>query len=270
STGNKIDTNQVMTDYNDDEILNHFRYGFQAKGGWGFGRLNPMNHYMVADYVFTKFYSQQLFSEIEKENLAALIGEIKHQREPGVDRKTADELREMKEFLRNIMLLQPPNFSEEEWLMGEFLPRYDGSRLELGPFFNYYNREPDFYYGGFLQFQNDKYKSFNWNRNISIQASYSHYKKHDWASIVADFGYSYYPNLKTQFSFGLKYVPGVVIYSLENMEPVKHNFIPYIEYFTQVNEKARMNLSFAWHIADSEEFMMPGPEFTLSFYGSSY
>lgn len=270
SVGNRVDTNQVMTDYNNDEFLDHFRYGFQAKGGWGFGRLKPMNHYMVSDYIFSKFYPQRLFSEIEKGNLANLIGAIKQRREPGVERESAEELRELKEFLRKNMLLEPPNFSENEWLMGEFLPRYDGSRLELGPFFNYYNREPDFYYGGFLQYRNDKYQNFRWNRNISLQASYSHYKKNDWASIVADFGYSYYPNLKTQFSFGLKYMPGIVIYSLQNMEPVKHNFIPYIEYFTQVNEKSRVNLTFAWHIADGEEFLMPGPEFTLSLYRSSY
>ena len=270
SEGNRIDTNLVMTDYSNDEILNRFRYGFQAKGGWGFGRLNPMNNYMVADYVLKNYYQRRVFSEVEKERLAAKIGQIKQHRDPGIERSSSDELLQMKDFLRSEMMLEAPGFSEEEWLMGEFLPRYNGSRFELGPFFNYYNREPDFYYGGFLEYKNDKYKSFHWNRNIDLQASYSHYKKNDWASIVADFGWSYFANLKTQFGFGLKYVPGVVIYSLDKMDPLSHNFVPYIEYFTQVNEKARMNFSFAWRIADGDNFMVSGPEFSLSIYRSNY
>lgn len=270
SVGSLVDTNQVMTDYSNDEVFNRFRYGFQAKGGWGFGRLNPMNNYMVGDYVLANFYKRRVFSEVEKERLAAKIGQIKQQRDPGVEHPASAELRQMNDFLRSEMLLEAPEFSEEEWVMGEFLPRYNGTRFELGPFFNYYNREPDFYYGGFLEYKNDKYKSFNWNRNINLQASYSHYKKQNWASVVADFGWSYFPNLKTQFSFGLKYIPGVVVYSIDNMEPLRHNFVPYIKYFTQVNEKARMNFSFAWRISDGDDFVMSGPEFSLSLYRSNY
>jgi hypothetical protein len=68
----------------------------------------------------------------------------------------------------------------------------------------------------------------------------------------------------------LKYVPGVVVNGFENIETIKHNFIPYIEYFTQVNSKARVNFAFAWKITDSDQFMLAGPEFSLAVYRSRY
>ena len=270
TTGTRVDSNLVMSDYDKDKFTDRLRYGFHAKAGWGFGRLNPVNNYMVADYVLKYFYPRRVFSEAEELHLARKIGEIKQRREPGIDRSSEAELHEMNDFLRSEMMLEATKLTEDEWLMGEFLPRYNGSRIEIGPYFNYYNREPDFYYGGFLTYRNDTYRNFNWNRNVSLQASYSHYKQHDWANIMADLGWSYFPNLKTQIGFGLKYIPGVVIHSLENIEPVRHNFVPYIEYFTQINARSRMNFSFAWRIADGEDFMKSGPEFSLSFYRSSY
>lgn len=270
TSGTRVDTNLVMSDYNNDKFTDRLRYGFHAKAGWGFGRLNPVNHYMVADYILKNFYPRRVFSEAEELQLARKIGEIKQRREPGVERLASAELREVNDFLRSKMMLEATKLTEDDWLMGEFLPRYNGSRVELGPYFNYYNREPDFYYGGFLTYRNESYRSFNWNRNVSLQAKYSHYKQNDWANIEADLGWSYFPNLKNQFDFGLRYIPGVVIHSLKNIEPVRHNFVPYIKYFTQINARSRMNLSFAWRIADGEDFMKSGPEFSLSFYRSSY
>ena len=270
TTGTRVDSNLVMSDYSNDRFTDRLRYGFHAKAGWGFGRLNPINHYMVADYLLKNFYPRRVFSEAEKMQLARKLGDIKQRRVPGIERIASSELQEVYDYLRSKMMLEAPNLSEEEWLMGEFLPRYNGSRIELGPYFNYYNREPDFYYGGFLTYRNNSYRNYNWNRNVRLQANYSHYKQHDWANIEADLGWSYFPNLRTQFDFGLRYIPGAIIHSLENIESVRHNFVPYVKYFTQVNARSRMNLSFAWRIADGEDFMKSGPEFSLSFYRSNY
>ncbi len=268
--GNLIDTNLVSKKYSNEKVIDRLRYGINAKGAWGMGRLNPMNHYMIADYVLKNFYPRRIFSEIEKENLAGKIGIIKQRREPGVERSAAEELSEVYDFLRSNMLLEAPAFSEAEWLKGEFLPRYNGARFEIGPFFNYYNREPDFYYGGFAQFRNDRYINFGWNRNISLEANYNHYKNQDWASFIADIGYSYFPDLENKISLGVKYIPSVTVYRLDKIDPIRNNFVPYFEYFTQVNEKNRVSLSFAWKIADSDDFMVSGPEFSVSFYRSSY
>lgn len=270
SSGTLLDSNSVSSNFKNEDFENKFRYGFQAKAGWGFGRLNPMNNYMVADYVLMKYYQRRVFSENEKENVSRKIAEIKQRRDPGVAHSPDAEIKELSNFLRSSMMLEIPNLITAEWELGEFLPRYNGSRVELGPFFNYYNREPDFYYGGYIQYNNNKYVKYSWNRNIGINASYSHYKHHNWASIETDFGWSYYPNLKTQVSFGLKYVPGMVIYSLDDTEPLRHNFIPYFDYFTQLNAKSRMKISFAWKIADGSSFMMSGPELSMSLYRSSY
>jgi hypothetical protein len=57
---------------------------------------------------------------------------------------------------------------------------------------------------------------------------------------------------------------------MDEFDPVRHNFIPYIEYFTQVNAKTRVNLSFAWNLGDGEDFMMTGPNFSLAIYRSRY
>ena len=270
SKGTQTDSNQVSTDFDDQDVANKFRYGFQAKAGWGFGRLDPVNHRMVAEYILTRAYPGRTFSEMEIEQFAAKIANIKHRRDPGITHSSEQELDEITEYLRTKLLLAAPEISEVVWSLGEFAPRFSGTRFELGPFFNYYNREPDFYYGGFAQFDNARYISTKWNRNISLGLNYSHYKSHEWATLEANLGWVYYRDLKSQFGFGLKYIPGMVIYSIDEFDPIRHNFIPYIEYFTQVNSKTRMNLSFAWNLGDGEDFMISGPEFSLAIYRSRY
>ena len=96
-----------------------------------------------------------------------------------------------------------------EVITGEFEPRYEGQRFEFGPFFQYYNQEPDFVYGGYLQYENSKYKNLKWNRNISANLSYNRYKTQDWATAEINIGWSYYSNLQNQFDFGIRYNPGI-------------------------------------------------------------
>ncbi|MCG6190428.1 hypothetical protein [Maribellus maritimus] len=264
------DSSENWSDFDEKGLDNKFRYGFSANAGWGMGKLNPMNHYMVADYLLNKYYKGRLFSDEEIERLANKITELKLQRDPSLEKNYDAELSEIVDFLRTSMFLANPEIPQTDWELGEFMPRLSGSRLELGPFFNYYNREPDFYYGGFMQYDRAKYVNTSWNSNFSINLSYNHYKHHDWATLESNIGWTYYPNLKSQFGFGLKYIPGVVIYDWDEFDPVKHNFIPYIEYYRQVNSKTRVNFSFAWKIGDGEEFMMTGPEFSLAIYKSRY
>jgi hypothetical protein len=268
--GSRRDSNQVWTDFDDEDLTNRFRYGFQAKAGWGFGKLNPMNHFMVAEYILANSYRGRLFSEEEINRLADKISEIKHQRDPAIEHVAERELAEITEFLRTSMLLANPEVPEQEWELGEFMPRFNGSRVEIGPFFNYFNREPDFYYGGFIAYDNAKYVNFKWNRNFNVNLNYNHYKHHDWAAVETSLGWSYYPNLASQIGFGLKYVPAMVIHDWDDMEPLKHNFIPYVDYYTQLNSKTRVNLSFAWKLGDGEDFMLSGPEFSLVVYRSRY
>lgn len=264
------DSNNVWSDFDDSGLDNKIRYGLTAKAGWGMGKQNPMNHFMVADYILDKYYKGRLFSVDEIERLANKITQLKLQRDPSVQIDHEKEMAEIVEFLRTSLLLANPEMPENEWRMGEFMPRLDGSRLELGPFFNYYNQEPDFYYGGYIQYDNAKYVNVKWNRQINVGLNYNHYKHHNWATLETNFGWSYYINLKSQFGFGLKYIPGVVVHDWDNFESVKHNFIPYLEYYTQVNSRTRVNLSFAWKLGDGEEFMLTGPEFSLAIYKSRY
>ncbi len=270
SEGTKIDSNLVATTFDEQDLSNKFRYGFQAKAGWGYGRMNPVNHYMVADYLLSKYYEGRLFSEEEVQQVAAKIGGIKQGRDPGVSRSSENEIKELNDYLRTKLLLAAPEIPEDLWELGEFAPRFDGTRIELGPFFNYYNREPDFYYGGYIQFNKAKYINVKWNCDFSANLKYSHYKHHNWAALETNLGWIYYSGLKSQFGFGLKYIPGAVVHDIDDIEPVKHNFIPYLEYFTQLNAKTRVNFMFAWNIGDGEDFMKSGPEFSLSFYRSRY
>ncbi len=268
--GAQTDSTDLLTNFKNGDLTNKFRYGFQAKAGWGYGKLNPMNYYMVADYILSNAYKGRLFSEDEIEKLAAKITEIKQTRDPGMPRMSDKELAEVAEFLRSTMFLTAPEISEQEWEMGEFMPRLQGSRIEFGPFFNYYNYEPDFYYGGFANYDNGKYINSKWNRNLNVNLNYNHYKHHDWATLETNLGWSYYPDLKSKYTFGLKYIPGIVIYDWTAFDPVKHNFVPYVEYYTQVNAKTRVNLSFAWKIGDGENFMLSGPQFSMVIYQSRY
>lgn len=133
-----------------------------------------------------------------------------------------------------------------DWQLGEFYPRFDGKRIELGPFFNYYNREPDFVYGAYVNVDYSKYINLNWNWDISVNLNYNRYKKdnwvRDWMLLEADLGRSFYPGLRTQINFGLKYIPGMVVNEFTDLEPVRHNLIPYLEYYTQANSKTRIDL----------------------------
>lgn len=270
TSGTKTDSNKVTVPVKEEDFTHRYRYGFHAKAGWGFGRLDPVNHRMVAEYLLNNFYEGRVFSEQEIERVAVAIGEIKHRRDPGISHSAEKELEILKDYLRSALLLEAPATDSELWELGEFYPRFEGTRFELGPSFTYNNREPDFYYGAFMQFDNEKYINTAWNRLLSAKLQYSHYKKREWATLETRLGWTYYVGLKSQVGFGLSYIPGVIIHALDDFEPVRHNFIPYFEYFTQLNAKSRVSLSFAWNIGDGDEFMMSGPELSLLIYRSRY
>jgi hypothetical protein len=157
-----------------------------------------------------------------------------------------------------------------DWSFTEFRPRYQGSRFEFGPFFSYFNREPDFVYGGFLQFENEKYCNLKWNRKLTAKISYNSYKHHDWMLLETNAGWSWYPTLRTEVGAGVKYVPGMTVDDFREYGPVKHNFIPYIDYFSQISRRYRIETTFAWRVAPDDQFMMAGPEFSVSVYRSRY
>jgi len=270
SEGTTIDSFEVSSPYNESSTETKFRYGFEAKAGWGWGRLNPMNNFMVAQYILEKYYSGRNFSEKEIRNVADEIYNIKNRREILTGHKTELEAKMIADFLNEKMFLSTPENIESEWEMGEFLPRFNGSRVEGGPFFKYFNREPDFIYGAFIQYENAKYSNFNWNRNFSAKISYNGYKKDDWVLAELNIGWSYFPNLKKQYDFGVKYVPGVSIDNDSEIGNFNHGLVPYIGYFSQINSKSRVNFTFAYRISQDEKLMLPGPEFSLSFYRSRY
>jgi hypothetical protein len=270
SEGLLTDSNQVTLDHSSRTDETKFRAGFQAKGGWGIGRLNYINHYVAAAGLLEKYYPERIFSESEIMMLSREIGRIKHGREIRAGHDREKEIISLKEFLNWKMLLEVPSDILNYWELTEFRPRLKGSRIEFGPFFNYYNREPDFVYGGYVQFENVKYCNNEWNRNFSVNMSYNGYKHHDWLLMEVAAGWSYYPDLKSELTFGLKYVPGMVVNSFENPEPVRHSFIPYIEYFSQINSRYRMEAELALRIAPVEQFIVPGPRFSVSIYKSRY
>lgn len=270
SKGSSTDSNDVVTFFDEKTNESELRYGFQAKAGWGWGRLNPMNHYMVAEYLLNKYYEGRNFSEEEIRKFADVIAELKHQRNLKTEHKIDVEAGQIKEFLNKKMLLTVPDNLDADWQGGEFLPRYNGERVEGGPFFQYYNREPDFVYGGYIQYENSKYSSYKWNRNFSANLNYNRYKKQDWILAELDFGWSYFPDLKNQWDFGLRYIPGIVVNGFKNMESLNHGFIPYLGYFSQINAKTRVNIAMALRISEDEKILLPGPEFSISIYRSRY
>jgi hypothetical protein len=136
SEGTLLDSNLVISDYNQTDNKDKLRYGFQAKAGWGFGWLNPMNHFMVAEYLMDKYYKGRVFSKIELENLAYEIGKIKLARNTKSENLSEKELETISDFLSSKMMLSPPENLEKDWEMGEFRPRLNGKRFEFGPFFN--------------------------------------------------------------------------------------------------------------------------------------
>lgn len=268
--GTGTDSNMVVEPINEKNNEDKFRYGFVARAGWGLGRLNPVNHLMVADYILEKYYPRQLFSQAEVVAFAKEIAKIKHQRNIIKGHDPEKEAGEMQDFLNKKMFLTKIENLEAQWGMGEFMPRFNGRRLEFGPFFEYYNREPDFIYGAYVWFRDAKYVDHNWNRNFSAGINYNRYKQQDWFLAEVDLGWSYFIKLKNQLDFGLKYVPGIAINGFEEVGPLNHGFVPYVGYFTQINAKTRANLSLAWRISNDENLMLPGPDISLSIYRSRY
>ena len=268
--GMRTDSNQVTTDYSAESDQSELRYGFEAAAGWGRGRLNPMNHFMVAEYLLKNNYERRNFSDEEITRLAVEIGKIKHSRNARLGHNAEVEAEQLKAFINQQMLLEAPENILAEWEMGEFMPRMNGTRVELGPFFNYYNREPDFIYGGYLKIEHENYCNLKWNRVVKASLSYNSYKKQDWLLLETQLGWSFYPNLKSRYDFGLKYVPGVTVNGVDDFGAVRHNFVPYINYYSQLTSKYRMDLAFSWHISEKEKFMIPGPEVSFSFYRSRY
>lgn len=268
--GMRTDSNQVAAPYIDEFSQSKFRYGFEAAAGWGRGRLNPMNHFMVAEYLLKKNYTRRNFSDEEITRLAVEIGKIKHSRNARSGHDAQNETEQLKSFINRKMLLEAPESILSDWKLGEFMPRMNGSRVELGPFFNYYNREPDFIFGGYLKFEHEKYCNLKWNRIVNVSLSYNSYKKQDWLLLETKLGWSYFPNLKTRYDFGLKYIPGVTVNNIDDFGTVRHNFVPYMNYYSQLNSKYRMDLALSWRLTENDKFMMPGPEVSVSFYRSRY
>lgn len=46
---------------------------------------------------------------------------------------------------------------------------------------------------------------------------------------------------------------------INDVGKVRHNFVPYLECFSQINSKYRMETALAWRIAPNDRFMIPGP-----------
>lgn len=270
STGISTDSVNMVTNFNEETNEDKFRFSLDARAGWGIGRLKPMNHFMVADFILKKYYKHRGFSQDEITKFANEIARIKHQRNIKTGHKTDVESSQMQEYLNQKMFLIPVSSLEEEWKTGEFLPRFNGNRVEFGPFFKYYNQEPDFIYGGYILYDNAKYCSTKWNRNFSAGVNYNAYKKQDWILAELSIGWSYFMKLKSQFDFGMKYIPGIAINGSENDGELNNGFIPYVGYFTQIDSKNRIDIKLAYRISEDEKLMLSGPEFSVSIYRSRY
>jgi hypothetical protein len=268
--GFQTDSNQVTIPYNEKSEHSKLRYGIQAKAGWGIGRLNPMNHYMAASWLLDKYYAGRLFSEEEIMAVAREIARIKHQRNVRAGHLVENEWEQLSDYLNKQLVLEKPGNIASDWELTEFQPRFNGSRVEFGPFFNYFNREPDFVYGGYFKYENQKYCSLKRNRNLSASLSYNGYKRKNWVLLETDLGWSFYPSLKNEYSFGVKYISGMVVDGFDDLGPVRHNFVPYLEYFNQVSSKYRIETTLAWRFAPNDQFMLPGPELNVSVYRSRY
>jgi len=247
-----------------------FRWGLQAKFGYGLGRLNPVNHLMTAQYLLEKYYPGRLFADREIAELAQFIARIKNNREAKAGHDVEKEMKQVADFVNKKMFLKSPDAMIADWPYGEFEPRYEGKRIELVPFFRYYNYDPDFIYGAYMQFEWEKYQNVKWNRNLGVNIKYNRYKEKNWMTGEVKLGWSYYYQLKSRFDFGVKYVPGININHLNDVGTLSHNVIPYLAYSSQLNQKARIKVNFSWRIADGEQFVLPGPAFSLSIYRGKY
>lgn len=264
------DSNRVSTPYDISENQKKYRYGFQAKAGWGIGRLNPMNNYMMADFLLNKYFAGRNFSEEEIIKFADEIARIKAGRNVKIQHDIADEGSKINAFIsQEFLLTQLPDL-QNTFGFGEFLPRLDGARIEAGPFFKYFNREPDFIYGGYLNYVNEKYRNPKWNHKLSAGIQYNRYKKQDWLLAEFELGASFYKGIRSRFDAGIKYLPGIVVNNFEDIEPVIHNFIPYLSYFTQINSKVRIEADALFRMNNNEKFITAGPEFSLKLYRSKY
>ena len=270
SNGISIDSNLVITDFDEETTENKLRYGIEARAGWGIGRFKPMNNFMIAEYFLNKYYNHRDFSQDEILNFGNEIGRIKGRRNISTGHKTEVETAQMQEFLNRNMFLIPVNSLEEEWKTGEFLPRFNGNRVGFGPFFKYFNREPDFIYGGYFLFEHAKYCNVKWNRNFSAGVNYNAYKKQDWILGEVSMGWSYYIKLKSQIDFGVKYIPGIALNDSGETGSLNHGFIPYIGYFTQVDAKNRIDVKLAYRLSEDEKLMLSGPEISVAVYRSRY
>ncbi len=270
STGISVDSDRVVTGF--EEISNEakFRYMIEAKAGWGFGKLKPVNHFMIADYILQKYYNHRRFSEDEILKLANEIGIVKHRRNQKTSSRTDIEKVQIQEYLNKKMFLIPVDIVEEDWEAGEFLPRYNGSRIGFGPFFNYFNREPDFTYGGYINYENARYCSVKWNRNFRAGVNYVSYKKRDWILGEFNIGWSYFVKLKSQIDFGIKYVPGIEVNRPIEINSVNNSFMPYLGYFTQIDPKKRIDIKLAYRFSEDDGLILPGPEFSVLVYRSRY
>jgi hypothetical protein len=225
---------------------------------------------MVADYLLKKYHNERNFSQTEITQFANEIGRIKHQRNAIAGHKADAEFEQIQEYLNKKMFLIRNENLETEWEVGEFLPRFNGNRVEFGPFFKYYNREPDFIYGGYVLYDNARYCTARWNRNFSAGVNYNAYKKQDWILAELSIGWSYFIKLKSEFDFGVKYIPGIVLSGSDDAGTVNNGFIPYFSYFTQIDSKNRIDLKLSYRISEDEKLMLSGPEFSLSVYRSRY
>lgn len=268
SEGTLTDSNLVVSGYSDVTKGGRWKAGIDARAGWGLGRLAATNHIMLAEYILEKYYPEKSFSQEEIQALAHVIGKVKNNREIVTGHITEKELIPVMEFLNQRMFLLPKNIEANDWELGEFLPRYHGNRVEFGPFFQYYNKEPDFVYGGYLLYESAKYINRKWNRNLSAAVNYNAYKHNDWVLGEITLSWSNYIKLKSQFDFGVRYVPGLEIADEELN--FYNGLVPYFSYFTQFNPKSRLDLKFAWRFTSDEKLMAPGPEISVSVYRSRY
>ncbi len=268
SEGTAIDSNGVVTDYLDDSKGDKLKTGIDALAGWGLGRLAAVNHFMAAEYLLKKYYPEKEFSQDEILILAGEIARIKNSHDPRTSHQAEIEVPQIEDFLNQKMIQMPKRISITDWESGEFLPRYSGSRVEFGPFFQYYNREPDFVYGGYFLFEYSKYCNMKWNRNFSAAINYNAYKHNDWILGEIKLDWSYFQQMQSQWDLGLKYIPGLEIGNEKAF--FYHGVVPYFSWFTQLNSKNRIDMNLAWRITSDEKLMMPGPEISVSVYRSKY
>ncbi|HCE59018.1 MAG TPA: hypothetical protein DER09_14585 [Prolixibacteraceae bacterium] len=268
SEGTIADSNLVVSDYMNDSKGDRLRTEINARAGWGLGRLTAVNHFMTAEYLLTKYYSEQDFSQDEIMLLAEEIARLKNSRDPRISHQPEIEIKQLEDFLNQKMIQIPKRIMVADWESGEFSPRYNGSRVEFGPFFQYYNREPDFVYGGYLMLENARYCNMKWNRNFSAAINYNAYKHNDWVLGEIRLGWSYFQQLQSQWDLGLKYIPGLEIGDEKAF--FYQGVVPYFSWFTQLNSKNRIDMSLAWRITSDEKLMLPGPEISVSVYRSKY